>query len=89
MILNGANTFTGQLTIGNGVVKANTIANAGVASSLGAATAANSVIVLGTYISGGTIVGTLEYTGASPASTDRQIQVGASANGYDDSTYCQ
>ena len=77
LALNGLNTFTGQTIIQGGTLQANTIANAGVPSSLGAATGNNSIIQNGNI---GGLIG-LEYTGNSPASTDRQMRLGNNGNG--------
>jgi len=68
MILNGLNTFTGDVVVREGTLSANTLKDGGVNSSLGAGTGA---VQLG-Y---GTRTGILQYTGAE-TSTDRQIQLG-------------
>jgi autotransporter-associated beta strand protein len=60
-LTNVNNSFTGGLSVQNGILNINTINNAGAAGVLGA----NSQVVLG---SNGT-TGTLEYTGAAAAST--------------------
>lgn len=65
---NNANDFTGSLTSAHGVVVAGSIANAGVASAIGA----GSTISLGQGTWGPSDTGTLRYTGAS-ASTNRTI----------------
>ncbi|MES2981796.1 MAG: autotransporter-associated beta strand repeat-containing protein [Verrucomicrobiota bacterium] len=68
LTLSGANSFTGSVLIINGQLVANTIANAGVASSLGASTGAESVIRFS--------ASKLIYNGDTDASTDRQSQIG-------------
>ncbi|MBZ9921685.1 autotransporter-associated beta strand repeat-containing protein, partial [Mesorhizobium sp. BR1-1-7] len=60
--LTGANTYTGGTTLSGGTLVVNSVANGGVASSIGASSAASSNLVIES--------GTLEYTGAS-ATTDR------------------
>lgn len=65
---NSANDFTGQLNLtGGGIVSINSLADAGVASSVGA----GSIINYGNNSGGG---GSLVYTG-SAASSDRALQV--------------
>ena len=64
-----ANTYTGTTTIGGGRFEVPTLANAGVASPLGASTAAAANLV----ISGGT----LAITGTGATATDRGFTVGA------------
>ncbi|MGN7726536.1 autotransporter-associated beta strand repeat-containing protein [Luteimonas sp. 22616] len=61
-VLSGANTYTGATTLSAGTLRVNNIGNGGVASNLGASTAASSNLVLEG--------GTLQYTGAS-TTTDR------------------
>lgn len=75
LTLSGLNTFTGQVDIQNGIVAANTIADGGVASSLGAG-AAGTPILLGS--AGGT--GILAYTGGA-TSTDRTFFVNGAGGG--------
>ncbi len=86
LVLNGLNTFSGPMVIGNNVnnitVSINSIADYGVgapASSLGAPTsAANGLIQLGS----GSRSGILEFINASAAaSTTRQVQIGSDSNG--------
>ncbi|MCC6353111.1 MAG: autotransporter-associated beta strand repeat-containing protein [Verrucomicrobiae bacterium] len=76
LVLNGLNTFDGQVLINQGILSVNTISNAGSASGLGDATGANSVIRMGNN----TTTGTLRYTGAGDA-TDRQVQIGSGTVG--------
>ncbi len=69
--LSGANTYTGPTTITNGVnLVANTLANGGMPSSIGASTNAASNLVL-------TNGGTLTYTGGT-TTIDRGITFGSS-----------
>ena len=60
--LTGANSYTGGTTLSGGTLAVSSIANGGVASSIGASTADPSNLVIES--------GTLEYTGAT-AATDR------------------
>jgi fibronectin-binding autotransporter adhesin len=83
-LTNAANTYTGKTVIGNNVgsslrLQVSKLANLGVASSLGApATAALGLIQIGS----GSNSSTLELVGGTSASTtNRQIQIGSSANG--------
>jgi autotransporter-associated beta strand protein len=74
-LANTANSFTGQVQINNGTLKVEAIKDAGQLSSLGAAAAgADSVIRIGTNNNNNV---TLEYTGASATTTDRQVQIGS------------
>ncbi|MFN6336183.1 MAG: beta strand repeat-containing protein, partial [Sphingobacteriales bacterium] len=69
LTLSGLNTFNGPVTINGGTLIANTLANGGSASSLGASTSDASNLV----ISGGT----LRYTGGA-VSTNRQFTISSS-----------
>ncbi len=69
--LTGRNTFDGPVQISRDTLAVTRIANAGIASSLGDATGADSIILLGTS----TNEGILSYIGTTAASTDRQIQI--------------
>ncbi|QGW82579.1 autotransporter-associated beta strand repeat-containing protein [Variovorax paradoxus] len=60
--LTGANTYTGTTTVSGGTLSIDTVANGGLASSIGASSSASSNLVIEN--------GTLSYTGASSA-TDR------------------
>ena len=71
LTLTGLNTFDGQVTISRDVLAVTRIANAGIASSLGDATGADSIIRLGTSNN----EGILSYIGTTAASTDRQVQI--------------
>ena len=78
LILDGASTFAGAVTIGNSTssaltVRASNIQNSGTASSLGT----GNIIQLGNTSN----TSTLQYTGASAASTNRQIRIGRSNTG--------
>jgi fibronectin-binding autotransporter adhesin len=70
-----ANTYTGTTTIGGGRFEVATLADGGVASPLGAASAAAGNLV----ISGGT----LAITGAGATATDRGFTVGAAGGGLE------
>jgi autotransporter-associated beta strand protein len=73
------NTFTGVVSVNTGSVVVSTIADAGIASALGAGT----TIGLGQNNSGVTGVGALKFTGASGGASNRilNIQNGASGGG--------
>lgn len=73
---NVANTFTGFTHVQNGTLSIAAVANAGTASSLGAATGESAVIRLGN----GTTTGTLLVTGAA-GSTNRQIDLTGTTGG--------
>ncbi|KTD99948.1 hypothetical protein ATE68_05720 [Sphingopyxis sp. H038] len=60
VVLSGTNSYTGATTLTGGVLQVSSIANGGVASSIGASSAASSNLV----IEGGT----LEYTGGTTSS---------------------
>jgi autotransporter-associated beta strand protein len=78
LTLTGANTFSGQLVVADGVVSFDSIANAdGTASALGApTTAAAGAIRLGA----GTTAGTLTYTGSGHTS-NRAVELGGNTGG--------
>ncbi|MBB3148399.1 autotransporter-associated beta strand protein [Phyllobacterium trifolii] len=61
--LTGANTYTGGTTLSGGTLAIASVANAGVASSIGASTADSANLVIES--------GTLEYTGIGAGTTDR------------------
>ncbi|MEZ0265941.1 MAG: beta strand repeat-containing protein, partial [Phycisphaerae bacterium] len=69
LALNGANTFTGNLNIGQGTIVANTVKDYGVASSVGAAAS-------GDLLMGTTNTGTLRYTGTGDT-TNRTVRIGS------------
>ena len=75
IVLGGANAFTGSFQTDSSVISINTIANAGVASSLGAGNLTKSVLI-GT---GGSF-GQITYTGTG-GSTDRAWQLGGTGGG--------
>lgn len=78
--INGkVNTYTGQTTIARGNLQINTLANLGVASSLGApTTAANGAIAMGS----GTYYGTLTVNNSSAAmTTNRGINLAGTTGG--------
>ncbi len=72
LIPNTANTYTGTTTLDAGTLNVASLANGGSISSLGA-----SSNLAGNLVFGG---GTLQYTGATPQSTDRLLTIG-DANG--------
>jgi fibronectin-binding autotransporter adhesin len=74
---NTANTYTGKTTIARGILQVRTVANAGSASSLGAATGADGIIDMGS----GTNSATLIYNGASATSTNRVINLAGTTGG--------
>lgn len=77
VIANSANTYTGATTVGGGVLNVTTLANGGANSSIGASTnAAGNLVLAG---------GTLQYTGATPASTDRLFTIAATGGAIDSS----
>jgi fibronectin-binding autotransporter adhesin len=72
--LTGANTYTGVTTLSGGTLQINSLANGGVASSIGKASADASNLVLES--------GTLRYVGSTDSTTDRGFTLvngGASA----------
>jgi len=69
LILSGANAYTGATTINAGTLSIAAITNGGVAGALG-----NSTNAAGNLVLGG---GTLEYTGSSSNSTDRNFTLTA------------
>lgn len=71
--LTGANTFTGALSVNQGTLTVNSIADAGISSALGA----GSVINLG---SGTTAAGVLTYTGTG-GSSNRTVNLAATTTG--------
>jgi len=72
--LSGTNTYIGATTISAGILTANTLANGGVASALGASGNAASNLLLGNAT-------TLRYTGGA-ASTDRSFTINGTAAGH-------
>ena len=72
-VLSGPNTYTGVTSI-NKLFRVTTLSNYGVAGALGARTLAQETATgdgIGIAFRGGT----LQYTGATPQSTDRQIRI--------------
>ncbi|MDR6635759.1 fibronectin-binding autotransporter adhesin [Phyllobacterium sp. 1468] len=61
--LTGVNSYAGGTTLSGGTLAINSVANGGVASSIGASSAASSNLVIES--------GTLEYTGLGAGTTDR------------------
>lgn len=72
-----ANTYTGKTTIARGLLQVRALANAGTASSLGAATGADGIIDMGS----GTNSATLQYNGAAATSTNRVINLAGTTGG--------
>jgi fibronectin-binding autotransporter adhesin len=70
--LSAANSFTGALSINQGTLSVNSIANSGVASALGAGSAIN--------LGNAAATGTLIYTGAG-GSTNRAVSLASTAGG--------
>ncbi len=66
--LSGTNSYTGATTINSGVLNVTTLANGGINSNIGASSSAAANLV----INGGT----LQYSGATDATTDRLFSVG-------------
>jgi fibronectin-binding autotransporter adhesin len=78
LILTGANDFTGAVVLGGGgAVRATTLTDEGLPSSLGAAVGNASIIQIGASIGNGA----LEYIGTTAASTNRRIQIGVTGSG--------
>lgn len=72
-----ANTYTGKTTISRGLVTVARLANAGTASSLGAATGSDGIIDIGS----GANSATLQYNGSSASSTNRVINMAGTTGG--------
>jgi fibronectin-binding autotransporter adhesin len=68
---NVANTFTGQVQVLNGKLQFNSIANVGVASSLGAATGTNNAIILGNSAAANNVG--LVYAGSAASVSNRDF----------------
>ena len=80
--LSGANTFTGVVDINAGVLNIANFTNYGVAGGLGARALSQETATadtIGIHLGSGTAGATLQYTGSTPQSTDRQIRMSASA----------
>lgn len=73
-VLNGANSFTGAVTVSAGTLKVNAIAANGTAQPLGSAISA-------VLIGSATTTGTLEYTGVTDATLGRAITVNGVGGG--------
>ena len=73
--LSGANTYSGATTISSGILNAATLANGGSNSAIGASTNVAANLVLDG--------GTLQYTGTTAASTDRNYTLGTSGGSFD------
>ena len=69
-----ASTYTGTVMINSGILNVSSLSNYGLASAIGARTASQEVATgngIGLWFAGGT----LQYTGAAPQSTNRQIRM--------------
>ncbi|MDB6076252.1 MAG: autotransporter-associated beta strand repeat family protein, partial [Verrucomicrobiaceae bacterium] len=78
--LGPSNTFAGKVTNLRGTIEVQTLANAGLPSSLGtgSSSAANAIIDMGTQTTaavGSTAIATLRYVGTTDSTTDRSIRV--------------
>ncbi len=74
LVLSGTNTYTGETVIGGGVLNVASLSDYGVASAIGARTAAQENTGddgIGLHFKGGT----LQYTGSTAQSTNRQIRI--------------
>ena len=70
LVLSGANSYSGETNFGAGVINVATLSNYGVAGSLGNR-ATDTTTSVGLHFTGGT----LQYTGSTAQSTDRQIRM--------------
>ena len=82
ILSNNANTYTGVTSFTGGILNATTISDYGVPSSLGARTAAQETAT-GDGIGFVFRSGTLQYTGATAQSTNRQIRVQTTGGAID------
>lgn len=74
LVLSGANTYTGPTDVSAGVLNVASLTDYGVAGSLGARSAASETASgngIGIHLNGGT----LQYTGSTARSTNRQIRI--------------
>jgi fibronectin-binding autotransporter adhesin len=77
-ILTGSSSYTGVTTFGGGITNVSGLTDYGVAGPLGARTAGQEgASNVGLHFTGGT----LQYTGSTPQSTNRQIRILGSATG--------
>jgi autotransporter-associated beta strand protein len=79
LTLNGTSTFTGGTEIQNGTVAVSVLANAGVASSLGAPAAGTDASVIRMGLT--TVATSLNYVGTTNSSTDRLIAMQGTTGG--------
>lgn len=73
-LANTANTYTGETIFGGGIVNVASVSDYGIPSSIGARAFSDengTVTGIGLHFQGGT----LQYTGSTPTSTNRQIRV--------------
>ncbi len=85
-LTNDTNSFTGLTQVSGGVLNVSSLSNYGVASAIGARTLAQETATgngIGLWFGPGTATGTLQYTGSTPQSTDRQIRVGTGGATFD------
>ena len=83
--LTGANTYTGETAVIGGTLNVASLGNYGTASAIGARTAAEETSGhggIGLLIAGGT----LQYTGSTTQTTNRQVRLGQSATSAIDSS---
>jgi fibronectin-binding autotransporter adhesin len=84
--LAGANSYSGITDISAGVLNVGSLSNYGVNGSLGNRSAAAETSAgdgIGIHIGNGTTGATLQYTGSTPTSTNRQIRLSAATNTID------
>lgn len=74
LFLTGANNFTGTLEVSGGILNVASLSNYGAASAIGARLDTQETATgngIGIHLNGGT----LQYTGSTPQSTNRQIRI--------------
>jgi len=77
LALTEANIYTGVTTIEGGILNAATLADNGTASAIGTGTGDTDPNAIGLLFRGGT----LQYTGSTPQSTNRQIRLSTTGGG--------
>ncbi len=85
-LTNTANTYTGVTDISAGILNVAQFSNYGVPGSLGNRSAGSETSTgdgIGIHLGLGTVGGTLQYTGATAQSTNRQIRLSAANNTID------
>ncbi len=86
LTLSGTNTHTGVTGISAGILNVASLSDYGVASSIGARAAVSETATgdgIGIRIGTGTTGATLQYTGSTAQSTNRQIRISAASNTID------